>query len=68
MEAVDSSVLVTALVEVEQHHRACTAHLDKAGLFLYSHGLAETFNTLTGGRSGYRIPAGQVAELIPEAP
>jgi len=64
MNAVDSSVLVAALVEVEPHHRACAALLDRAGLAVYSHGLAETFNTLTGGRSGYRIPAGQVAELI----
>lgn len=64
MDAVDSSVLVAALVQSEPHHRACNALLDKAGMCVYSHGLAETFNTLTGGRSGYRIPAGRVAELI----
>lgn len=64
MNAVDSSVLVAALVHGEPHHRACNALLDKAGMCVYSHGLAETFNTLTGGRSGYRIPADQVAELI----
>ena len=64
MDAVDSSVLVAALVATESHNLACTALLDRAGLFVYSHGLAETFNTLTGGRSGYRVPASQVAELI----
>jgi predicted nucleic acid-binding protein len=64
MDAVDSSVLVAALVEIEPHHRACTALLDKANLLVYSHGLAEAFNTLTGGRSGYRIAASQVVELI----
>lgn len=64
MDAVDASVLVAALVQSEPHHRACTALLDKPGMCVYAHSLVETFNTLTGGRSGYRIPAGQVAELI----
>jgi predicted nucleic acid-binding protein len=64
MDGVDASVLVAALVEAEPHHRASAALLDRAGLSVYAHGLTETFSTLTGGRSGYRLPANQVAELI----
>ncbi len=67
MNALDSSVLVAALVDIEPHHKACDALLDKPGTCVYAHALAETFNTLTGGRSGYRIPAQQVVELIEDS-
>ncbi len=64
IDAVDSSVLVAALVDSEPDHRACGTLLERGGARAYSHGLAETFSTLSGGRSGYRVPAKQTAELI----
>jgi predicted nucleic acid-binding protein len=64
MDAVDSSILVAALVESEPDHDACTRLLDRGGLSVYAHGLSEVFSSLTGGRSGYRLPAREVAELI----
>jgi len=64
MNALDSSVLVAALVDSEPRHKVCGALLDRSDACVYSHAITETFNTLTGGRSGYRISAAQVAELI----
>src|SRR6185369_6810332 len=64
MDAVDSSILVAALVESEPDHGACSRLLDRGGLSAYAHGLTEVFSSLTGGRSGYRLPAGEVAELV----
>jgi len=62
--AVDSSVLVAALVTAESRHEACNALLDEPGIHVYSHALVEAFNTLTGGRLGYRIPPEMAAELV----
>jgi hypothetical protein len=42
-------------LEAEQHHMACGALLDKPGMHIHAHALAETFSTLTGGRLGYRV-------------
>lgn len=64
MDAADSTILVAALIESEQDHEACTRLLDRGGLAVYAHALSEVFSSLTGGRSGYRIPAREVAELI----
>src|SRR5437870_1969909 len=64
MDALDSSVLVAAMVEIEPHHKACDALLDRAGVRVFGHALVETFNILTGGRAGFRIPAQDAAELI----
>jgi predicted nucleic acid-binding protein len=64
MDAVDSSILVAALVDSEPDHDACTRLLDRGGLSVYAHGLSEVFSSLTGGRSGYRLPAREVAEII----
>jgi predicted nucleic acid-binding protein len=64
MAAVDCAIIVAALVESEPDHAACTRLLDRAGLSVYAHGLTEVFSSLTGGRSGYRLPAAEVAELI----
>lgn len=52
MDAVDSSILVAALVESEPDHDACTRLLNRGGLLVYAHGLSEAFSSLTGGRSG----------------
>ncbi|MDQ3624205.1 MAG: PIN domain-containing protein [Verrucomicrobiota bacterium] len=67
MAALDTSVLIAAMVEVEPHHQACDALLDRAGVRVYAHALAETFNTLTGGRCGYRLSPKQAAELIEDS-
>ena len=62
--AFDSSILVAALAEAEIHHAACAALLAKSRGCIFAHALTEVFNTLTGGRSGYRIAPQQAAELI----
>ncbi len=67
MDALDSSVLVASLVDAEPNHKACAALFEKAGMCVYAHALVETFNTLSGGRSGHRLPAQQVAKLLQES-
>lgn len=61
---LDSSVLVAALVEDEKHHEACLKLLRRRELSAWSHALAETFSTLTGGRLGLRVAPAVAAELI----
>lgn len=60
---LDSSVLVAALVEDEPHHEACLPLLGRKAV-VWSHALAETFATLTGGRLGQRVAPDVAAELI----
>lgn len=61
---LDSSVLVAALIEDEPSHEACLALLRRKPLAVWTHGLAETFATLTGGRLGLRVSPRIAAELI----
>ena len=61
---LDSSVLVAALVQSEPHHEACHALLDRPGLVAGVHALAETFNTLTGGRLPARLAPDLAAQAI----
>ena len=61
---LDSTVLVSALVEDEPHHEACLRLLGRKSLAAWSHALAETFATLTGGRLGLRVAPAVAAELI----
>jgi predicted nucleic acid-binding protein len=64
MDAIDSSVLVAAIFEVEAHHDACDRLLDQGGLGFYAHGLAEVFCTITGGRLAQRLSPEQATELL----
>jgi predicted nucleic acid-binding protein len=64
--AIDTSVLVAAIVATESHHEACDHLLDNEEISIYSHGLAETFSTLTGGRRPFRMAASLAASLIEE--
>src|SRR4051812_46074435 len=63
-DAIDTSVLVAALIAEEAHHAECRTLVRQGKCGLYMHGIAETFNTLTGGRKAFRIPASAVAELL----
>ena len=61
---LDTSVLVSALVDAEAHHEACAHLLGGGGAHVYSQALAETFSTLTGGRLGWRIRPALAFDLI----
>ena len=52
------------MVEGERFHEECSAILDRGSVRLYSHGLTETFNTLTGGRRNFRLSADLVSSLL----
>jgi predicted nucleic acid-binding protein len=64
--AIDTSVLVAAIVATENHHEACNRLFDRKDLSLYAHGLAETFSTLTGGRRAFRMTPSMAASVIEE--
>lgn len=61
---LDSSILVAALVEDEASHEACLDLLKKRNLVAWTHALAETFATLTGGRLGIRVAPAIATQLI----
>lgn len=64
---LDSSVIVAALVESERSHRECRALLlGQEELFVFAHAFAEVFNTLTGSRLGFRIPAPLASRILRE--
>jgi len=63
---IDSSVWISAMVKEEAWHVECTRLLDLPGAGIYAHALSEVFCTLTGGRRGFRMQPGLVAELIQE--
>lgn len=52
------------MVENESHHKACRALIVNAQAELYSHGISEVFNTLTGGRRAFRLSADLVSDLL----
>jgi predicted nucleic acid-binding protein len=64
---LDTSVLVAALVEDEPAHENCLKLLQRKGATAWSHALAETFSTLTGGRLGIRVAPSLAAELITQS-
>lgn len=66
IETIDTSVLVAAMVGTEAFHDACDALMDHQGIGIYSHGLAETFSTLTGGRKSFRMSSTQAALILEE--
>lgn len=61
---IDTSVLVAAIYAEELHHEACSDLLDQGGLALYSHGINETFSTLTGGRQSIRMSPDTAMSLL----
>lgn len=61
---IDTSVLVAAMVGSEDYHRECDALMDSGDLGMYSHGIAETFSTLTGGRRKLQMSANDAAQII----
>lgn len=65
MTYFDSSVLVSAVAIDEPHHAACFAELAANGpKFTSSHALAETYSTLTGGKSPTRLRPNEAKNLI----
>lgn len=64
---LDSSVLVAALIEDEPAHDSCLHLLRGKGLVAWTHALAETFATLTGGRLGIRVSPAIAAQLIEDS-
>ena len=61
---LDSSVLVAALIEDEPAHESCLQLLRGKNLVAWSHALAESYSTLTGGRLGIRVSPAIATELI----
>lgn len=62
--SLDSSILVAALFEGEEHHEACAQILLRTPLFAWSHVLGETYSSLTGGRLGGRLPAAEAGRIL----
>lgn len=54
------------MVATEPFHIECDALLNRKALAAYSHVLAETFSTLTGGRKAFRLPAAVTAAVLEE--
>lgn len=63
---LDSSILVAALVEDEPAHELCLNLLRRKHSAAWTHALAETYATLTGGRLGIRVPPRIATRLIEE--
>ena len=63
---IDTSVLVAAMVADEDFHDVCAALIDAASLGIFAHGLVETFSTLTGGRSAFRMSADDASTILEE--
>ena len=62
--ALDSSILVAALDSTAEFHSECAALLDLESVSINTHALAETFNTLTGGKLGFRLTPRQASGLL----
>jgi predicted nucleic acid-binding protein len=56
--------LVAALVEDEPAHESCLQLLRGKNLVAWSHAIAESYSTLTGGRLGIRVSPLMATELI----
>lgn len=62
---LDASVLVAAVVDIEPFHAPCARLLlSSESKIVRSHGLAETFSTLTGGRLPLRLSPAVANRLI----
>jgi predicted nucleic acid-binding protein len=65
--ALDSSVLIAALVEAELHHDACGQLLDPPRKHVYAHALSEVYSVLTGGRLGFRVSPEIAIQLLEQS-
>jgi predicted nucleic acid-binding protein len=64
-EFFDSTVLVGAMLEDEEHHQSCAEALESAERgYAALHSLAECYATLTGGKLGIQISPADAARLI----
>jgi predicted nucleic acid-binding protein len=62
--ALDTSVIVAALDGEDPDHTACRKLLLSGKFSLFTHGLSETFATLTGGRLAIRVSAAETSLLL----
>jgi predicted nucleic acid-binding protein len=66
--ALDTSILVAAIIGTEMYHMECQQLIvkppDNAERLLYSHGITETFSTLTGGKKAFRVPANAASKIL----
>jgi predicted nucleic acid-binding protein len=58
---LDTTILVPALHERHENHRACVSYITNSDAVTSTHALAETFSTLTGA---YRVRNEAVAEAL----
>lgn len=63
---IDSSILIAAMVSTEAVHEECRALVVTRSMGMYAHGITETFSTLTGGRSAFRLSAETAAQFLDE--
>ena len=64
ISSIDTSILVAAMVAGESHHESCRKLVVTGGIGMYSHGITETFSTMTGGRKAFRLRAATVSSLL----
>jgi predicted nucleic acid-binding protein len=64
MIALDSSILIAALVPTQAHSNASAAILRESGKIVSIHALTEIFSTLTGGKLSLRLLADDALRLI----
>lgn len=64
MHAIDSSVLIAAIVASETFHQECLCLLETASHAVFDQGLSESFNTLSGGKIKPRFLPSDAAQLI----
>jgi predicted nucleic acid-binding protein len=65
--ALDSSVLISALIDAEPHHVSCAQLLDPPRKHIYAHALSEVYSILTGGRLGFRVSPETALQLLEES-
>ena len=65
-DLIDTSILVAAIIGTEQWHRECQTLVAGGKCGMYSHGIAETFSTLTGGKRAFRLDANTASQFLEE--
>lgn len=61
---IDTSILVGAMIAAEEWHDKCQRLVANGKSGMYSHGIAETFCTLTGGRRAFRLDATTTTKFL----
>ena len=62
--AIDTSILVAAMLKTEAFHEVCDSLIDRGNFHFYQHGIPETFSTVTGGKLAMRILPNMAVDLI----